>query len=135
MPEEVRLTERVDAVFRVTLPKLRLVVLRVSAGRAAARLMVKVLVAPPAAAVRTADWAVTTEETVAEKLAVLAPAGTVTDAGTVTALLLLDRVTVLPVPLAADASATVQASVAEPVIEVWLHDRELSAGLLEPDPA
>jgi hypothetical protein len=60
---------------------------------------------------------VLTAETVAEKLAVVDPAATVTVAGTVTAELLLATLTVNP-PLAAAAfSVTVQLSVPAPVIE------------------
>lgn len=58
-----------------------------------------------------------TEETVAVKLAEVAPAATVTDAGTVTAELLLARLTTNP-PLADAAfNVTVQLSVPAPLIE------------------
>ena len=64
-----------------------------------------------------AVWAVVTAETVAVNPAVVEPAGTVIDAGTVTALLLLDRLTASPPVLAAADSVTVQASLPEPVKE------------------
>jgi hypothetical protein len=53
---------------------------------------------------------------VAVKLALLAPAATVTVAGTVTAELLLDRLTLTPPLGAAALSPTVQVSVPAPVI-------------------
>jgi hypothetical protein len=63
---------------------------------------------------------------VAEKFAVLTPAGTVTEAGTVTALLLLDRLTLNPPDGAALVSATVQGSVTAPVSAVLLHETALN---------
>ena len=58
-----------------------------------------------------------TDETVAVKLAVVEPAATVTEAGTVTAELLLARLTAKPPVGAAALSATVQVSVPAPVID------------------
>ena len=73
---------------------------------------------PPADAVSVALCVVVTAETVAVNPALVAPAGTVTDPGTVTALLLLERLTVRPpVPAAADR-LTVQASLPAPVNEL-----------------
>jgi hypothetical protein len=73
-------------------------------------------------------WAVLTEETVAVKLALFRPAGTVTVAGTVTAPLLAARLTVNP-PLAVAAfSITVQLSVPAPVIDPMLQLSALSTG-------
>lgn len=69
---------------------------------------------------------------VAVKLALVALAGTVTDPGTATALLLLDRFTTNPLPPAAAVSVSVQVSVPAPVIELWAHDSELRAALFEP---
>jgi hypothetical protein len=60
---------------------------------------------------------VLTEAAVAEKLALFAPAVTVTEAGTVTELLLLATLTVNPPLGAAAFSETVQASVPAPVME------------------
>ncbi len=69
-----------------------------------------------------------TEETVAEKLAEVAPAATVTEAGRVTEVLLLARLTVKP-PLAAAAfSDTVQASVPAPVMEAFAQARLFTTG-------
>jgi hypothetical protein len=79
-------------------------------------------------AVSVAACAVLTEETVAEKPAVLEPAVTTTEAGTVTEELLLARLTVKPPLAAAVFSVTVQASVAEPVIEEFEQVMALSKG-------
>jgi hypothetical protein len=65
-------------------------------------------------AVRVTVCDVLTEETVAAKFAVLEPAGTVTDAGTVTALLLLESPTANPPVAAAAFNVTVQLSVPDP---------------------
>jgi hypothetical protein len=79
--------------------------------------MAKVSATPPALAVSVAVCVVLTEETLAVKLVLVAPDATVTEAGTVTAELLLARATVSP-PLAAAAfSMTVQLSVPAPVID------------------
>ena len=58
-----------------------------------------------------------TAETVAVKLAVVAPAAAVTVEGTVTAESLLDRVTVCPLAPAAALNVAVQVSVPAPVID------------------
>jgi hypothetical protein len=62
---------------------------------------------------------------VAVKPALKAPAAIVTDAGTVTALLLLDKLTVVAV-VAAALSVTVQASVPAPVSDPLLQETALS---------
>lgn len=70
--------------------------------------------------------AVVTVEAVAVKLALVAPAATVTEAGTETAVLLLVRDTASPpLPAAAD-SDTVQESVPPLVSELLLQVRPLS---------
>jgi hypothetical protein len=74
-----------------------------------------VLETPPALAVSVAVWPVVTEETVAVKAALIAPAGTVTEAGTATPLALLTRFTVRPPVRAAALKVTVQVSVPVPV--------------------
>ena len=58
-----------------------------------------------------------------------APAATVADPGTVTALLLLARVTVVALG-AATVSVTVHASVAAPVSDALVHVTPLTAGWL-----
>jgi hypothetical protein len=65
---------------------------------------------------------------VAVNAALVALAGTTTDAGTLTAVLLLERLTLNPLPDAAELNVTVQASVPEPVIDALPHDRALKEG-------
>ena len=81
---------------------------------------------PSAAAVTVAVCAVVTTDAVAVNVAVVAPAATITDDGTVSALLLLDRSTVSPPAPAAAVSVTVQSSVPAPVSESLLHVSPLS---------
>jgi hypothetical protein len=75
---------------------------------------------------------VLTDKTVAVKLAVVAPEATVTEAGTVTAELLLARLTANPPLAAATFSVTVQLSVPAPVIDALLQLKPLNAGVPEP---
>jgi len=74
--------------------------------------------AVPALAVRIAACDVDTVETVAVKPMLEVPAGTVTDAGTTTAVLLLPRLTLKPPPAAAAFNVTVHASVPAPLNEL-----------------
>jgi len=111
VPEEVSVTVSVAGVLTVTSPKERLLVLSVSCGAPPVSCRAKVLVTPPAVAPSVAVVVVLTAATVAVKLALVALAGIVTEAGTVTELLLLDRVTACPPVLAAALSVTVHASV------------------------
>ena len=83
---------------------------------------------PLALAVNVAVCAELTVETVAVKVAVVAPAATVTLAGTVTAELLLARFTANPPPAAATLSVTVQLSVPAPVIDPLVQFNALSTG-------
>ena len=71
----------------------------------------------PEVAVRVADCVVVTASIVAEKATLVAFAGTVTVAGSVTAELLLERLTLKPPLPAAALRNTVQESVPDPVIE------------------
>jgi hypothetical protein len=75
---------------------------------------------------------VLTEDTVAVKLAVVAPAATVTLAGTTTAELLLARLTANPPLGAAAFSVTVQLSVPAPVIDPLAQVSALNTGTLGP---
>jgi hypothetical protein len=72
---------------------------------------------PPALAVSVTDCATLTAEAAAEKLARVAPAATVTVAGTLTDVLLLPSFTISPVLSAAAFKVTVQLSVPPPVID------------------
>jgi hypothetical protein len=90
---------------------------------------VKVFATVPALADSVTVVAVVTEETVAVKLAVDAPAATVTVAGTATSvLLLLPRLTTSPPVAAVVLSVTVQLSVPAPVIEPFAHVNPVSNG-------
>jgi hypothetical protein len=84
-------------------------------------------VAPFADAVRVAVPEAVIAAIVAVKVAVVAFAGTETDAGTVTTGLLLASPTLNPPAGAAAESVTVQASVPAPVIVLAAQDRLLSA--------
>jgi hypothetical protein len=126
VPVELRETDRVAGVFTVTSPKERLVELRVRVGTAAFNCKAKVVAAPPALAVSVAVCVVPTEDTVAVKLALVALAGTVTVAGIVTAVLLLERFTLSPPLPAAAFSVTVQESVPAPVIDALPQESPLN---------
>ena len=65
---------------------------------------------------------------VAVKFATVAPAATVTDAGTVRVALLEESPTEAPPVRAADVSVTVQEEVAPEVTELGEHDRPETAG-------
>jgi hypothetical protein len=117
VPVEVRVRDWVAGEFRSTLPKAMVAALTLSVGVPAPSCKPKVSAAVPALAVRVAVCAVLTDETAAVKLAVVEPEATVTVAGTVTALLLLARLTLNPPLGAAALSATVQESVPAPVID------------------
>jgi hypothetical protein len=75
---------------------------------------------------------VLTADTVAVKLAVVDPAATVTEAGTVTAELLLARLTANPPLGAAAFSVTAQLSVPAPVIDELVQLSALNTGTLVP---
>ena len=78
-------------------------------------------------AVRVTVCAVATDDTVAVNPALVAFAGTVTVAGTATAALPLDTLTLRPPLGAAALSVTVQESVPEPIMDPVLQESALSA--------
>ena len=128
VPVEVKVTGcGVAVVFTTTLPNAKLVALMLSAGTAAFNCRAKVLDRPPALAVIVTACAVATEATVAVNPTLVAFAGTVTVLGTVTAELLLDRLTLSPPLGAAAVSVTVHASVPDPVMTPLLQYSALSA--------
>lgn len=127
-PEAAKATDCVAVVFTGTLPKAMLVALMVSPTAPTFNCRAKLCEIPPAVAMRATDWAVLTAETVTVKLALLRPTGTVTVAGTVTALLLLDRLTANPPFGAAAFSVAVQRSVPAPVIDPMAQLSALSTG-------
>ena len=127
VPVEDRVTDCVAGVFSATSPNARLAALTLSVGMAAFNCRAKLFETPPALAVSVTACAELTEETVAVNPALVAFAGTVTVAGTVTAALLLARLTTKAPLAAAAVKVTVQASVPAPVIEVLLHEIALNA--------
>jgi hypothetical protein len=89
VPLDVRVTDFVTAVPTDTLPNARDVALKLRAGAAAFKVIVKLLEEAFAVAVTVAVCVVLTDEMLAEKEAVDAPAATITLDGTDTALVLL----------------------------------------------
>jgi hypothetical protein len=129
VPVDVITTGSVDVVFTVTFPKAKLGVLMANPGTfapVAFSWTEKVLETPPALAVKIAACAVTTADTVVVNPALVAFAGTVTLAGTVTAALPLVKPTLKPPLPAAELSVTVQASVPAPVKDVLTQEIVLS---------
>lgn len=121
VPVDFRVTDCVEGTPTATLPKATLLALKVSVGlpvppaTCGLSLRAKVLFTPSALEVTVAVSAVVTAATVAVKPTVEALAGTVTEAGTVTAPLLLDKSTATPPLDAAPLSVTVQESVPDPL--------------------
>ena len=98
------------------------------------KLMVVVLEDVPCVAVSVTVCEPVTAVAVAAKLALVAPEGTDTEGGTVTATLLLARLTVKPL-LGADAvNVTLQESVPAPVIDELAQLRLDKEAVFEPDP-
>jgi hypothetical protein len=130
VPLEVNVTVCVVGVFTTTLPNGILVAFRLSNGVAALSCSETDFDVLPVAAVIVADCALLTEDTVAVNAALDAVAGTVTELGTVTALLLLARETLTP-PVGADPDRlTVHESASAPVIELLLHETALTVGAI-----
>jgi hypothetical protein len=127
LPIDDKVSVCVACVFTPTFPKTTLVVLRLSAGPAVS-CRAKICVTPPALAVSVACCVVFTGDTVAVKLAVLAPAATVTVAGALTSALLLARLTVNPPVAAAAFSVTVQESVPAPAMDLLAQLNPVSTG-------
>jgi hypothetical protein len=127
-PVAERITVCVAGMFATTSPKSTLVVLTLSVDVPGFSCSVTVCAAPPALAVSVAVSDELTGEMLAVKLALLALAPTVTEAGTLTSALLLNRATANP-PLAAAAfNVTVQLSVPEPVMERLAQVSPLNTG-------
>ncbi len=124
VPDDVIVTDWVAGVSSWTLPNATLVALSVRFGVVAVSVRAKVFDTPVAVAVSVAVCVELTAVAVAVKPALLDPEAIVTEAGTVTALLLLDSVTVVAL-VAAEVSATVQASVPAPVSDPLLQETVL----------
>jgi hypothetical protein len=125
VPVDVIVTDCVAGVFRLTVPKATLELPKVSVGTVAFSVRANVLEIPPAVADSVAVWLVLTAVAVAAKLALVAPEAIATEAGTVTALLLLARLNVVAL-VAAEVSVAVHASVPAPVSDPLLHVSALS---------
>jgi hypothetical protein len=123
VPVEVKITVCVAGISRTTFPNPMLVALMLSAGPDNTfNCRMKVSETVPALAFSVTACAVATADAVAVNVALVALAATATEAGTVTALLLLDKLTGNPPLLAAVLSVTVQESVPEPVREALAHE-------------
>jgi hypothetical protein len=127
VPDEVSVTVCVVGVFRLTLPNATLVDPSVSPIDPPVSCRTAVFAAPLAVAVSVAVCVEVTAAIVAVNGAVVAPAATVTEAGTVTAVLLLARVTTSPPVGATALSVTVHASVPAAENDIVVQVSELSA--------
>ena len=136
VPTDLSVTGWVVGVLITTVPKDTLVALTLSVavppvvGFSCSE---NVFETPFAVAVRVTACVVLTAATVAVKFAVVALLDTVTEPGTVTTLLLLERLTLTPPLPAALLSVTVHASVPAPVIEALVQDNALTVGPFAPD--
>lgn len=136
VPVEVRVRDCVDGMHSPTSPNAKLVVLTLSVDVDAEgfNCRPKVLEMLPALAVNVTACAVVTDETVAVNEALVALAATATVAGTLTAALLLARLTLSPLLGAAAFSVTVHASVPDPVMDALLQESALNAAVDTPVP-
>jgi hypothetical protein len=110
VPVEDRVTDWVVVVFTLTLPNDKLVALIPRVGTLEPNSNANVSALSPDLAVSFTASGELTVPAVAVKLAFFTPDATVTDAGTVTAVLLLDRLTASPVLAATVFRVTVQMS-------------------------
>jgi hypothetical protein len=128
VPVEESVNVCVAAVFTLTLPNDKLVLLRLNVIAAGSSSRPAVWVTPVELAVKVTACATFTAETVAEKLPLVAPTAREIEAGTVTAGLLLPRFTVSPPVGHAAFVVTVQLSVPAPVIVPLVQLSALSLG-------
>jgi hypothetical protein len=135
VPVDVSVTDCVVEWFTTSDPNEMLLALTVRAGVAAlswSEIDFDVLVLD---AVSDADVAVVTAATLAVKVAEVAVAGIVTEAGTVTEPLLLTSATLTPPEGAVPESVTLQESASAPVMDVLPHASALMVGtVVEPVP-
>jgi hypothetical protein len=134
VPVDVNVRDFVADVFTATLPNARLVALTARVGTGGFNCRAKVFKRPLAVAVRVTFCAELKEDTFAIKLEVVALAATVTEVGTVTVLLLLERATLIPPAGAAPLSVTVHVTVPAPIIVALLQVREFKATSVEDVP-
>ncbi len=130
VPVAVRVTACLAVCPTITFPKLIFVELIPSVGVPAFNCNAKVFVELDALAVSVTAWLELKEATVAENPTLVALAGTVTEAGTVTVPALLERFTLWPPLPAAVLNVTVQASVPAPVMIPLLQVNEFNPGVL-----
>lgn len=128
VPVEDRVRVSVAGIFVTTSPKSMLDVLKLRIGDEVLRSSVKISETLPALAVRIAVSAELTGDTFTVKLALLEPAATVTEAGTVASELLLERLTTKPPFAAAVFKVAVQLSVPAPVMVPLAQLRAVSTG-------
>jgi hypothetical protein len=133
VPVEVKVTDCVAGVLTTTLPNATLVALELRVDVTAFNFKAKLRETPPAVAVRVTVCVVATDTTVAVKAALVAFAGTVTVAGSVTAALLLARPTLSPPLGAAPFKVTVQASVPVAVMVELLQASAVGVAEAVPD--
>jgi hypothetical protein len=129
VPVELSVTVWVVERFTTTDPNEMLVAFSVSVDVAAFSCSETVLEELPDVAVRVADCALLTEATLAVNDALVVVAGTVIELGTVTMLLLLERLTLWPPVGAEPDKLTVHVSASAPVMEVLLQDTALTVGV------
>ena len=130
VPVEVSVTGWAAVSLTPTSPKVKSPGAHLSVGTTAPSCNANVSDVPAALAVRFAVSIEVTVETIAVKLAPVAPAATVTEAGTATAALSLARFTTMPPLGAAPLSATVQASGVDPVTALLAQLNELKFAAL-----
>lgn len=130
---EVSVKGSFDAVFTVTFPNARLVGLIVNCETvpAAFSCRAKLLETEPALAVKVTACEEVKDETLAVNPALVAFTGTTSVAGTVTAALLLARLTLRPPVPAATVSVTVQLSLPDAVMDALLQDKPLNAAAVD----
>jgi len=132
---EVRVRDCAVDALTAALPNARLVALMLSAWASPFNVRAKLLETPPALAASVATCVVALHDAVAVNAALVAPAGTVTVAGSTTDELLLTRPTLSP-PLGATAlRLTVQASCAHPSSDALAQESPLNAGVALADTA
>ena len=128
VPDEVRVTVCVVALLTTMAPNEMLLAFRLRTGFAAFSCRDADFDVLPAVAIKVTVCAVATAVMLAENDALVAVAGTVIEAGTVTALLLLVTETLTPPVGAEPDRLTVQVSVSEPVMEALLQVKPLTVG-------
>ena len=127
LPTDFKVNVCAAEVFVARLPKARPVALVLIVDTTACRLKLEVAETPAAVAVNFAVCEEPTADIAAVNPALLAPDPTVTVAGTLTAALLLDRLTASP-PLGAGAfRVTLHGSLTIPLTDALVHEMELRA--------